>query len=151
MSSPSEHRCELRWRPSRHLLSAYAAGQGVALLALALLDIGSLVRGLGILACIVHALWVVPRSISLSHASAWHGVRRDTQGWRLYSVAEGWQTIGLQADCMALPGFILLRFRRPGQWFSRSLCLPGDSLPAEQHRRLRVLLRFSRARWAAAQ
>ncbi|WPP00880.1 protein YgfX [Pseudomonas sp. HR96] len=150
MSNPSEERFEYHWQPSRRLLIAYAAGQGAALLALILLDIGSLVRGLAIIACCAHAAWVLPHRISLSHPAAWRGLRRDARGWHLYSPADGWQAVQLQPDSIAQPGFILLRLRRPGQWFSRSQCLLGDSLAADQHRRLRVLLRLSRARWAAA-
>nr|WP_218626486.1 protein YgfX [Pseudomonas sp. dw_358] len=133
------------------MLGAYAAGQGMALLALVLLDIDTLFRALGIAVCVVHALWQVPRTISLSHVAAWRALRHDGQGWQLWSPALGWRSVQLQADSLATPMLIVLRWRQSGQWFSRSLCLPADTLSADHHRRLRVLLKFSRSRWAAAQ
>ncbi|MNG38150.1 hypothetical protein D3C84_1257310 [compost metagenome] len=57
----------------------------------------------------------------------------------------------LRPDSLALPGLIVLRYRRPGRYWSEGLCIAHDALEPVQHRRLRVRLKFSRRRWAAAQ
>ncbi|WP_455925347.1 protein YgfX [Pseudomonas putida] len=148
MSSPSKV-FQCRWRASRRLLAAYLAAQGLALLSLLLLDASFTWRCLGMLMCLAHAAWHLPRTILLSHPHAWQALRRDTSGWALWNRATGWQAVQLRPDSMALPGLIVLRFRLPGQWWSRSLCLPGDTQGADEQRRLRVRLKFSRRRWAA--
>lgn len=128
---------------------AYLVAQGLALASLLLLDAPFVWRGLGIILCLAHAVWHLPRTLLLSHPHAWCALRRDASGWALWNRAKGWQAVQLLPDSMALPGLVLLRFRLPGQWWARSLCLPGDTLGADEHRRLRVRLKFSRRRWAA--
>ena len=54
----------------------------------------------------------------------------------------------LRPDSLALPLAVVLRYRLPGQRFSRGLCIARDALAPEQHRRLRLRLKFSRRRWA---
>lgn len=149
MSSPSE-RFECHWQGSRALLVAYLACQLLALIALSQLVIPVPFALLGLGTCVAHACWVVPRHILLNHPRAVTGLRRDPFGWQLYSTAGGWQAVQLRRDSVALPGLVVLRFRRAGQWFSRSLCIAPDALEPVQHRRLRVRLKFSRRRWAAA-
>ena len=51
---------------------------------------------------------------------------------------------------MALPQLVILRFRLADQRRVRSVCILRDSLDADTHRRLRLRLKFSRQRWAAA-
>lgn len=147
MSSPSDG-FECRWRPSRGLLAAYLLILALALLALLLADLPSAARLAGILLCGLHAVWILPRQLLLRSPSAVRGLRRTASGWQLFSPAQGWQAVRLLPDSLALPGLIVLRYRRPGRWFSQSLCIPRDALPADQHRRLRVRLKFSRNRWA---
>lgn len=148
MSSPSKlFHC--RWHASRRLLATYLAALGLALFSLVLLDAPFAWRGLGMLICLAHAAWHLPRSLLLSHPHAWRALRRDAGGWALWNPAKGWQAVQLLPDSMALPGLVLLRFRLPGQLWPRSLCLPADTLGADEHRRLRVRLKFSRRRWAA--
>jgi toxin CptA len=150
VSSPSEP-FECHWRPSPWLLRLYAVAQLLSLAGLALLGVGPGWTAIGILACLAHALWYVPRDITLSHPQAWHGLRRDAHGWRLWSPGQGWTSVQLQADSVALPWLVVLRVRRSGQWFSRSLCIPADALDTAVHRRLRLRLKFSRSRWGAAE
>ena len=146
MSSPSEP-FECRWRPSRRLLAAYLLTQALALLALLLADLPAWVRISGVLLCGMHGLWVLPCRILLRSSSSVRALRTDSAGWQLFTPANGWQTIQLLPDSLALPGIIVLRYRRPGCWLSEGLCIPGDALSADQHRRLRVRLKFSRNRW----
>jgi toxin CptA len=131
------------------MLAAYLLAQGLALLALALADLPLWARLLGLLLCGLHALHTLPRHILLSAPAAVHGLRRDATGWQVLSRARGWQPARLLTDSLAWPGLIVLRYRRPGRWFSESLCIPRDALPADQHRRLRLRLKFSRNRWAS--
>ncbi|WNF48185.1 protein YgfX [Pseudomonas sp. SG20056] len=149
MSSPSDA-FECQWQPSRQLLACYALIQGLALLSLVLVDIPIWARLPGIGFCVAHAAWVLPRHVLLSAPQAYRALRCTRDGWQVYSVAQGWQAIELHPDSLALPLVVLLRFRLAGQRRVRSLCIARDSLARDQHRRLRVRLKFSRHRWAAA-
>lgn len=146
MSSPNE--CfECRWQGSRLLLAAYLGCQVLALLVL-LLSALPWWLGLCVLAaCIAHALWAIPRRILLTDSHAVTGLRRDASGWRVFSRALGWQPVRLCRDSVAVPGLVVLRFVRAGHWLGESQCVPRDAVGAEQHRRLRVRLKFSRRRF----
>ncbi|MQU06004.1 protein YgfX [Pseudomonas helleri] len=148
MSSPSDF-FECRWHASGQLLAAYLAAQSLALISICLLSIPVWARLLGLLLCLMHGVWAVPRHIRLTHAKAFSGVRRNAEGWQLWSQAKGWQAVQLQRDSLALPRMVLLRFRVPGEWWVRAVCIPRDALAPDQHRRLRVRLKFSRRRWLA--
>lgn len=150
MSSPSEV-FECQWRPSRLLLGFYALIQALALLSLALVDIALWAQVLAVVFCVAHAAWVVPQHVSLTRPSAYRALRCTAGGWQVHSEAQGWQLIELHPDSLALPLIVLLRFRLAGRRGVRSLCVARDSLAHEQHRRLRVRLKFSRHRWAAAE
>ena len=149
MSSPSD-RFECRWQGSKVLLALYLACLALAIAALTLLAIPLPLALAGLALCLVHACRVIPRQILLTHPHAITGLRRDALGWQLWSAARGWHVVQMRPDSMALPGLVILRFRRPGQWFARSQCIGHDALEPVQHRRLRVRLKFSRKRWAAA-
>ncbi|MDH0648028.1 hypothetical protein N5D48_15800 [Pseudomonas sp. GD03858] len=147
MSSPSDA-FECRWQGSRLLLTAYLASLVLALTTLAVVALPAGLRCLLALVCLAHACWVIPRRILLTHPQAITGLRRDARGWRLYWRAGGWQPARLCRDSVALPGMVVLRFVRKGRWWSEGQCIPRDALEHEQHRRLRVRLKFSRRRWA---
>ncbi|MEG7364074.1 hypothetical protein OSS47_01475 [Pseudomonas citronellolis] len=150
MSNRSEP-FECHWRPSDRLLAAYLASLALAVAALYLAAIPAFWQAAGLLLCLIHALWVLPRQVLLRSRHAYRALRHDADGWQLWSPADGWQAVQLRADSLALPALIVLRFRLPGQRLSRGLCLPADSLAAQAHRRLRVRLRFGRGRWVAPQ
>ncbi|WP_407651315.1 protein YgfX [Denitrificimonas halotolerans] len=79
------------------------------------------------------------------------GLRYSTEtGWQLWCAQQGWRCIQLRSDSIAVPTLILLRYRFAGQRLYRAVVLPADCLPQDDHRRLRVRLRFSRQRWRAA-
>ncbi|MCE5364911.1 protein YgfX [Pseudomonas anguilliseptica] len=149
MSSPNDG-FECQWLPSRQLLIAYALIQGLALLSLVLVVMPLWAHLLGALFCLAHVVWVLPRHVLLNRPSAYRSLRCNSDGWQVYSAARGWQAIELHPDSLALPLIVLLRFRLAGQRRVRSLCIARDSLSRDQHRRLRVRLKFSRHRWAAA-
>ena len=148
MSSPSKH-FECRWQASRLLLAVYLAALALALLTLSLIDLPNWAAALGVLACLLHAAWVLPRQILLSHPGAFTGLRRDEEGWQLFNRRHGWMPVQLRPDSLALPMVVVLRFRLAGERRARGLCVPMDALPRDLHRRLRVRLKFSRRRWAA--
>ncbi|AIN56868.1 protein YgfX [Pseudomonas soli] len=148
MSSPSD--CfECRWQGSRLLLAAYLACLALALIVGVVVALPGWLKGLLVIASLAHACWAIPRRILLTHPGAVTGLRREPRGWHIYSRARGWQPARLCRDSVALPAVVVLRFVRKGQWFSQSQCIPKDALAQEQHRRLRVRLKFSRRRWAA--
>ncbi|NCE87189.1 protein YgfX [Pseudomonas sp. Q1] len=146
MSSPS-NRFECRWQASGLLLAAYLLAQLLALGSLLVLDLPY--SSLGTLLCLAHAAWALPRHIRLTHRSSVRGLRRDEEGWQLFSDERGWHSVQLRPDSLALPWIVVLRYRVQGEWRVRSLCVPKDSQAADVHRRLRVRLKFSRRRWLA--
>lgn len=149
MSSPSNPPFECRWRASRALFAVYLAVLALAAGNLLLLPTPLWLKIVGVAGCLLHAIWAVPARILLSGEGAWRGLRHDESGWQLWNRRDGWQPVQLRPDSMALPLAVILRFRQPGQWFTRGLCIPRGAMSAEQHRRLRVRLKFSRRRWAA--
>ena len=133
---------------------AYLTAQLAAVVSLYVLAVPGWVFALGLAACVAHALWVVPGAISLSRATAFTGLRRNTEGWQLWSEEDGWQPVQLQRDSIALPLLVVLRFRVAGKGQSgwrrvQGICIPCDAMAPDLHRRLRVRLKFSRRRWAA--
>jgi len=131
------------------LLAAYLLAQLFALGSLILLDIPLWARLPGVAICLIHGAWVLPRQILLNHPAAFSGLRRDADGWQLWNAAQGWQSVQLRPDSLALPLVVVLRFRLRGERWVRSVCVPRDAQAADVHRRLRVRLKFSRRRWAA--
>nr|WP_186350881.1 hypothetical protein [Pseudomonas proteolytica] len=131
------------------MLAAYLLAQVLALGALYLLAVPLWITVLGVLACLAHALWTLPRHIRLTHRSSVRGLRRNADGWQLWSAARGWHAVQLCPDSLALPLIVVLRYRLPGEWRVRSVCVPHASQAADVHRRLRVRLKFSRRRWLA--
>lgn len=147
MSNPSE-RFECRWHASRRLLAVAAAAHGLALIACLMLALPGALKLAALAGCLLHGVLVFPRQVTLNHRTAVSGLRRDRSGWQLLTAAGGWESVQLRPDSVALPGLVILRFRRRGHWISRSACIPSDAMPADEHRRLRVCLKFSRRRWA---
>jgi toxin CptA len=148
VSSPSES-FECRWQGSRLLLTAYLSCQVLALLTVWLSALPAWLSIALTGLAIAHGGWIIPRRILLTHSHAVTGLRRDALGWRVFSRAQGWQPVRLCRDTMALPVLVVLRFAREGRWMAQSQCIARDALAADEHRRLRVRLKFSRRRWAA--
>lgn len=147
MSNPSDV-FECRWRPSRWLLRLYLLVLVLAVSAPWLADL-PLWSKLSMCALLLaHAAWVLPRHVLLSSSQSFVGLRRDAFGWSLLRADGAWQVVQLRPDSMALPLLVVLRYRLPGQRLSRGLCVPRDALSTQQHRRLRLRLKFSRRRWA---
>ena len=150
MSNPSEF-FECQWRPSRRLLVLYLLLLAAGLLALWLAAVPLWASLAGTLLCLAHAFWVLPGQILLSTDTAFVSLRHDAEGWQLRSRSGDWQRVELRRDSLALPLAVVLRFRLAGERRVRGLCILPDALDASAHRRLRVRLKFSRRRWAAAE
>lgn len=148
MSSPSDP-FVCQWKPSARLLALYLLGLALASLTLLIVSAPLWLKLLGLAGCLAHAGWVLPRQILLSHREAWRALRHDEGGWQLWNERAGWQRVQLRRDSLALPVAVILRFRVEGERFARGVCIPRDALPLDQHRRLRLRLKFSRRRWAA--
>ena len=129
------------------MLAAYLLAQLFALGALLFLDLSY--SSIGMVLCLAHAAWVLPRHILLTHQSSIRGLRRDADGWQLFSAERGWHSVQLRPDSLALPLIVVLRYRVQGEWRVHTVCVPKDAQVADVHRRLRVRLKFSRRRWLA--
>jgi toxin CptA len=137
--SSRNDRFECRWQRSNALLTAYLGAQSLALISIFLLEIPVPARVLGLLLCLLHGI------------VCW---RRDGTGWQIWNRRSGWQPVQLRPDSIALPHIVVLRFRlmtghRLHRRWIRSVCIPGDAMAPDLHRRLRLRLKFSRRRWAA--
>ena len=131
------------------MLAAYLAAQLLALIAICLLSIPAWACLLGALLCLAHGAGVLPRHVRLTHPGAMTRLRHDADGWQLWSRDKGWQAVQLRRDSLALPLLVLVRYRLAGERRVRAVCIPGAALAPDQHRRLRVRLKFSRRRWLA--
>jgi len=103
----------------------------LAALFLALLPAAARLVGVALLVASLWASWRRPVSVRLR-------AKADGQLeiWR----EAAWKPVQLQADSVALPWLIVLRWREG--WRRLSLALPADALPGDEHRRLRVWLRW---------
>lgn len=142
---------ECEWRASRCLLAFYLLMLLAALAAVWLAAIPVWAAVCASLLCLVHAAWVLPEQILLSGDNAFTALRHDAGGWHLRTRAGDWQPLQLRRDTLALPLAVILRFRLGEERRVRGLCIPADALDAAMHRRLRVRLKFSRRRRAAAE
>ncbi|WP_108095479.1 protein YgfX [Pseudomonas sp. GV071] len=143
MSSPSKT-FECRWQASRRLAVFSFGAHLCALVALLTAALPFWATVLGVALWAVHAGWAWRQ-----RAAGFCAIRHDADGWYLGYSDGRWQSVQLRPDSLALPPLIVLRFRLPGQWWVRGLCIAADALPADSHRQLRVRLKFTRRRWAA--
>ncbi len=147
MSSPVfATRLSLEPRPSCWLSSALMVGHLLAMLALVMpLDIPLALR-LGLFVPVCLSLLHQLRRAGLRTRGAIVRLEWESDGrWKLYNRTGDWCEGRLLADTLVLPWLIILHFACPGHGrFSqgrRTVVLAPDSLPASEHRRLRVRLR----------
>ncbi|MGA9164358.1 MAG: protein YgfX [Thiobacillus sp.] len=120
--------------------------------------LGLLLAGMLLLALAAIALAVLPGGVQLALGVAVAGLvgwgwRRASRTARLRITADGglqglneaaeWCDADVSGDSFVSTGLIVLRYRIDGQ-SGRSLTLLPDSAPADDLRRLRVLLRWTR-------
>src|SRR5690554_5845124 len=98
-----------------------------------------------------YCFWVWPRQVSLRHADSVTGLRFDSQGWHILRHDGTKMGARLLADTYVSALLTVVRLRQPGRWLPISVILPADAATEDSLRRLRLRLRFSRQRWAAAE
>ena len=99
----------------------------------------------------LYCLWVWPRQVSLPHADSVTGLRFDSEGWHVLHRDGTERGARLLADPYVSALLPVVRLRQPGRWVPVSVILPADAATEDSLRRLRLRLRFSRQRWAAAE
>ena len=99
----------------------------------------------------MHCLWIWPRQVSLRHADSVTGLRFDSEGWHVLRRDGSEKGASLLGDTYVSALLTVVRLRQPGRWLPVSVILPADAATEDSLRRLRLRLRFSRQRWAAAE
>ena len=99
----------------------------------------------------MYCLWIWPRQVSLRHAHSVTGLRFDSQGWHVLRRDCSEMGARLLADTYVSALLTVVRRREPGRLLPVSVILPADAAAEDSLRRLRLRLRFSRQRWAAAE
>lgn len=99
----------------------------------------------------MYCLWVWPRQVSLRHADSVTGLRFDSEGWHVLRRDGSEMSARLLADTYVSALLTVVRLRQSGRWLPVSVILPADAADDDSLRRLRLRLRFSRQRWAAAE
>jgi toxin CptA len=140
-------RFECHWRASRALCWGYGVTQLLAIGSIFTPQVTPLIGFALLVACLAHGVWVLPRHLLFTAPGAITGLRRSPAGWALYCREGGWRPARLMFDSLALPLLVIVRYRLPGQWWTRSVCIPADALDTDTHRRLRLRLRWSRKRF----
>ena len=141
----------LQRQPSRFLGGALVFFSLLAAVALYRSAIPGLLAA-GMMAVVLgYAMWVWPRQVSLRHASSVTGLRFDSHGWHVLRRDGSEAGARLLADTFVSAFLTVVRLREPGRWWPVSVILPTDAATDDALRRLRLRLRFSRQRWAAAE
>lgn len=99
----------------------------------------------------MYCAWIWPRQVSLRHADSVTGLRFDSEGWHVLRRDGSERGARLLADTYVSALLTVVRLRQPGRWLPISVILPADAAAEDSLRRLRLRLRFSRQRWAAAE
>lgn len=150
MSNPTDYLLLTR-RPSRLLGVLLVVVTTVAIAALYRSALPALQAALCMTLVLVYCWWVWPRQVSLRHAASVIGLRFDSQGWHVLRRDGSEAGASLQGDTFVSAFLTVVRLREPGRWLPVSVILPADAASEDSLRRLRLRLRFSRQRWAAAE
>lgn len=150
MSNPTDYLLLTR-RPSRLLGVLMVVVTTMAIAALYRSALPALQAALCMTLVLIYCWWVWPRQVSLRHAASVIGLRFDSQGWHVLRRDGSEAGASLQGDTFVSAFLTVVRFREPGRWLPVSVILPADAASEDALRRLRLRLRFSRQRWAAAE
>lgn len=124
----------LETRPSVQLRRFRFGLYGLALLALFFAQLPWPARFAG-LALLVAAILVAPRQPLTARLRCHGDGRLDV--WH----GDVWQSVRVCPDSVVWPGLIVMRWRESGR-HARALVLPLDTLSPDEHRRLRLWLRW---------
>lgn len=94
-----------------------------------------------LLACVLYGLLRIAVFRRSRHQRL--GLRCRQAAWQLWREGQDWQNIRLSKQSLVLPWLVILYYRLPGCWRSRALVIPARVLSRQEHRRLRVWLRFA--------
>lgn len=150
MSNPTDTLLVQR-KPSRWLgaLVILMTVLGCAALLHSALSIGATLACMLVLG--IYCMWIWPRQVSLRHADSVTGLRFDSEGWHVLRRDGSERVASLLGDTYVSALLTVVRLRQPGRWLPVSVILPADAAAEDALRRLRLRLRFSRQRWAAAE
>lgn len=133
---------ECHWRPSRRLQWLWGGCLLVALGALASSGLGYVEKIILSTLLVLHSYLSWRKDVCFLTAQAPRALRLSASGWHILQGGH-WHSVRIQASSVVHPLLIVVHYRAETHSFSRSLCLPADSLDADTHRRLRVRLRFA--------
>tara|TARA_R110000796_G_scaffold526_17_gene1790 strand:+ start:11636 stop:12061 length:426 start_codon:yes stop_codon:yes gene_type:complete len=138
-------------QPSRWLALLLLCGSLLACLAVFQSALSLLPSLLCILLVCGYGCWIWPRQVSLRHPHSVTGLRFDGEGWHVLRRDGSEAAAKLLADTYVSAMLTVVRLREQGRWRAVSVILASDAASEESLRRLRLRLRFSRQRWAAAE
>ena len=138
-------------QPSRWLALLLLCGSLLACLAVFQSPLSLLPSLLCILLVCGYGCWIWPRQVSLRHPHSVTGLRFDGEGWHVLRRDGSEAAAKLLADTYVSAMLTVVRLREQGRWRAVSVILASDAASEESLRRLRLRLRFSRQRWAAAE
>ena len=150
MSSQSDYLL-LKRQPSRVLGGLIVLITALAITGLYRSGLPDLQAALCMTLLLLYCWWVWPRQVSLRHACSVTGLRFDSHGWHVLRRDGSEAGASLQGDTFVSAFLTVVRLREPGRWLPVSVILPVDAASEDSLRRLRLRLRFSRQRWAAAE
>lgn len=134
---------ECHWHSSRILLYLYIICVLVALIIIWLLPIDLLGSLLGTLILSCYSVWILLQQILLIMPNSFVAIRRSTTSWLIGNNQNEWYTIKLiHSSCIVLTWIVILRFHVEGTKRTFTICLPVDGISTDEHRRLRVFLRY---------
>jgi hypothetical protein len=120
------------------LLAAFAT---LTILTLSQLPVASAWQWIGYSVVSVHTAWLLWRDVALRSCRSCIAFAYDKDRRVSLELRNGEQASGVvRSDTLVLPWLVLLNVAISGQGV-RSLLLFTDAMPADAHRRLRVLLR----------
>lgn len=137
------HLIECHWHLSKSVLCLYIGCYVLALLVVGQLPLAIKWRLLTIIVLSVYTIWIGLKYVLFVLPSSFLAIRRGVTNWFIYSQKRGWQVIYLlPTGCLVFAWVIVLQFRVEGSKRYVWLCLPIDGMLTNEHRRLRVYLRY---------
>ena len=131
------------WQPSAWQYAMRAGTLLLALLAMQLAYLPSLLSWTGHVLCLLYAVYLILELRKRCTPFAKTGLVYRQGGWQLWSSQHGWRDISLSGQTLVLPWLIIVYYRRSGGLLQRWLVIDKWMLKQDAHRRLRVCLRFA--------
>lgn len=142
-ASAHNSNCRWFWQPPRELSLLRLLLAGLALLALCLAAIPTAWLLLLLSLVALDVLRTVLRMPHLVKAEQRQGLMQQDQQWSHWSAQHGWRPVKLLPNSLVWSWLVVLELK-PQQGPRLYLALPWYVLPADDFRRLKVALRFSK-------